>query len=147
MLDKALIQMKRFIDKDRNHWLGSSSLHDSLGVEVFVNELFQWWKLLSNLLFDFFVFSRNDFLKWFLEMMRTLKSFWMILKCLEFGFRKSHFKGERMDGKILDVYKNNSRVWSWPRMNASNRLNTCKLNASLDSIRIFMMSSERVSNT
>ena len=56
--------MKRFIDKDRNQWLGSSSLHDSLGVEVFVNELFQWWKLLSNLLFDFFVFSRNDFKKW-----------------------------------------------------------------------------------
>ena len=46
----------------------------------------------------------------FQEMMRTVKCFWMILKCLEFGFRKSHLKGERMDDKILDVYKNNSRV-------------------------------------
>ena len=46
----------------------------------------------------------------FQEMMRTLKCLWMILKCLELGFRKSHFKGERMDAKILDIYKNNSRV-------------------------------------
>ena len=49
--------------------------------------------------------------------------------------------------KIVNIFQKNSRVWSWPRMNASNRLNTCKLNAYRDSLWILSMSSERVSNT